>query len=197
MNHLPVPLRWLLAAFVLLALIYAYANPIWEAPDESTHFGMIQYIAATGQLPVQIKGQPRPYSYGQEGSQPPLYYLIGALLISPFDRSDYEAVRQGNPHAIVGDPGQWGNKNVRLHDQFYPPPLHGTVLAAYVVRLFSILLGAVTVAAVYLSARLIVPDSWATLPGNTALSLRQTARHLCRQTRQAGRGQRIRRHAAR
>src|SRR5690606_17175856 len=131
--------------------------PIWESPDEWNHFGMAQFINMTGQLPVQIVGQPRPYGYGQEGSQPPLYYAIAAVLIAPFDRSDYDE-RTANPHAIIGDPGEIGNKNFMLHDQIYPPRLSGTELAARVVRLFSTLLGAVTVAAVYFSARVLVPD---------------------------------------
>lgn len=157
MRHFPLPLRWLLIAFILLALLYNYAVPIWESPDEWNHFGMAHFINVTGALPVQIVGQPRPYGYGQEGSQPPLYYAIAAVLIAPFDRSDYDE-RESNPHAIIGDPGEAGNKNFMLHDPPYPPRLRGTELAARVVRLFSTLLGAVTVAAVYFSARLIVPD---------------------------------------
>ncbi|MBZ0300890.1 MAG: glycosyltransferase family 39 protein [Anaerolineae bacterium] len=158
MKSLPLSLRWLLAAFVLLGLVYSYAVPIWESPDEWNHFGMAQFINLTGTLPVQIVGQPRPYGYGQEGSQPPLYYLIAAGVIAPFDRSDFDAVLEPNPHAIIGDPNEIGDKNFKLHDQLYPPPLYGTALAVYAVRLFSTLLGAVTVAAVYASARLLVPD---------------------------------------
>ena len=157
MKNMPLPLRWLLIVFVLLALIYNYAVPIWESPDEWNHFGMAQFIGVTGQLPVQIVGEERPYGYGQEGSQPPLYYAIAAVLIAPFDRSDYDD-RESNPHAIIGDPGEIGNKNFMLHDQIYPPNLRGTELAARVVRVFSTLLGAVTVVAVYFSARLLVPD---------------------------------------
>ncbi len=157
MKKFSIPLRWLLIAFVLLALIYNYAVPVWESPDEWNHFGMAQFINVTGQLPVQIVGQPRPYGYGQEGSQPPLYYAIAAVLIAPLDRSDYDE-RQSNPHAIIGDPGELGNKNFMLHDQIYPPALHGTELAARVVRLFSTLLGVVTVAAVYFSAHVLAPD---------------------------------------
>lgn len=157
MTHIPVPLRWLLIGFMLLALIYNYAVPIWESPDEWNHFGMAQFINATGQLPVQVVGQDDAYGYEQEGSQPPLYYALAAVLIAPFDRSDYDQ-RIANPHAIIGVPGEIGNKNAMLHDQVYPPVLHGTELAARVVRLFSSLLGAVTIAAVYFSARLVAPD---------------------------------------
>ncbi|MAS33184.1 MAG: hypothetical protein CL610_04200 [Anaerolineaceae bacterium] len=163
MKHVPVALRWLLPVYILLALLYNYAVPIWESPDEWNHFGMAHFINVRGELPVQIVGQPRPYGYGQEGSQPPLYYAIAAALIAPFNRSDYDE-REANPHAIIGDPGGMGNKNFMLHDAVYPPPLRGTQLAARFVRLFSTLLGAVTITAVYFSARIIAPDkAWVPL----------------------------------
>jgi 4-amino-4-deoxy-L-arabinose transferase-like glycosyltransferase len=160
-----------LVAFVLLGLLYAYAVPIWESPDEWNHFGMAHFINLTGGLAVQEVGKPNPYGYGQQGSQPPLYYIVAAALIAPFDRSDYDAVLLRNPHAIIGKPAETGNKNSMLHDQLYPPPLHGTALAVYVVRLFSLALGAVTVAAVYASARLLAPER----PGVALLAAGLTA----------------------
>ncbi len=146
------PLSLLLGAFIVLALIYAWATPIFEASDELWHFGVVQHIANTGELPVQIIGAETPWE--QEGSQPPLYYLIAAALIAPIDGSDFDAARQPNPHAIAGIPGAVGNKNLVLHDTPHPP-LEGTALAVYVVRLFSVALGVVTVYAVYRSARTI------------------------------------------
>lgn len=143
------PLSLLLGAFLVLALIYAWATPIFEASDELWHFGVVQQIADTGELPVQVVGVETPWA--QEGSQPPLYYLIAAALVAPIDRSDFEAARQPNPHAIAGIPGAVGNKNLILHDTPHPP-LQGTALAVYVVRLFSVGLGVVTVFAVYRSA---------------------------------------------
>jgi 4-amino-4-deoxy-L-arabinose transferase-like glycosyltransferase len=133
----------------VLALIYAWATPIFEASDELWHFGVVNHIANTGELPVQIIGVETPWE--QEGSQPPLYYLIAAALVAPIDRSDFDATRQPNPHAIAGIPGAVGNKNLVLHDTPHSP-LAGTALAVYVARLFSIALSVVTVYAVYRSA---------------------------------------------
>jgi 4-amino-4-deoxy-L-arabinose transferase-like glycosyltransferase len=143
------PLSLLSGAFIVLALIYAWATPIFEASDELWHFGVVNHIANTGELPVQVIGIETPWE--QEGSQPPLYYLIAAVLVAPIDRSDFEVVRQPNPHAIAGVPGAVGNKNLVLHDTPHPA-LQGTTLAVYLVRLFSIGLGVVTVYGIYRTA---------------------------------------------
>ncbi len=121
---------------------------------------MVNHIAEMGQLPVQVPGLETPYE--QEGSQPPLYYLIGAVLVKPIDRSDFMDFSQPNPHAVAGIPGNVGNKNLVLRDTPHPP-LERTALAVYVLRLFSIILGCITVFAVYNAARQLLPDN-ATLP---------------------------------
>ena len=87
-------------------------------------------------------------AYRQEGSQPPLYYWLSAQLVRGIDRSDFETLAERNPHALTGVPGAASNKNMVLHADLTPPP-EGTALAVYVLRGFSVLLAAVTVAAVY------------------------------------------------
>lgn len=145
-----LPLVVILGVFAVLSLIYTWATPPLEASDELWHFGMINTIADTGELPVQHPGVKTVYE--QEGSQPPLYYLISAILVKGIDRSDFDLVRQPNPHAVAGVPGNVGNKNLVLHDSAHPP-LERTVLAVYVTRLFSIILGCVTVGSIYMAAR--------------------------------------------
>jgi 4-amino-4-deoxy-L-arabinose transferase-like glycosyltransferase len=155
-NQALTPLRWVVAAFVGLCLVYLAATPPLEASDELWHFGMVQHIATTGQLPVQTPGVTT--AWQQEGSQPPLYYLIGALIALPFDRSDFDAVRAPNPHVKAGVPGDTDNKNLVLRDA-YPVAPQGTALAVYAVRLFSTACAAVTIVAVYRTARLLAPKS--------------------------------------
>ena len=159
-----MPLVVILVAFFVISLIYSWATPPLEASDELWHFGMVNFIAETGQLPVQ---QPDvKTAYEQEGSQPPLYYTVAALLVKGIDRSDFDAVRSPNPHVVAGVPGYFGNKNLVLHDSLHPP-LESTVLAIYVIRLFSVLLGCITITSIYMSARLVRPE-WTLLPAMAA-----------------------------
>ncbi len=145
-----LPLGSILGVFVILSLIYAWATPPLEASDELWHFGMVNNIADTGLLPVQHPGVKTVYE--QEGSQPPLYYVIAAFLVQGIDRSDFDVLRQPNPHAVAGVPGNIGNKNLVLHDT-PQSPFQGTALAVYVIRLFSILCGCITVVSIYAAAR--------------------------------------------
>ena len=139
--------RWVLAAVILLYLatgvIYSVVTPVFEAPDESYHFFVVQHIVEHRSLPVQRAETRGPWE--QEGSQPPLYYLIGALLVSGIDMSDADSLLWHNPQANVGDPLNPGNKNVYVHPPEQDPPWHGATLAVHVLRFFSIALGAATV----------------------------------------------------
>jgi len=147
--------QWIVLIYVGLSLVYLVATPPFEASDERWHFGMVEYINENGELPIQDP-EGEETAYRQEGSQPPLYYFIGAALISPIDISDVDEYRVPNPHVQAGVPGNFGNKNLVLRDTPFPP-LEGTPLAVYILRLFSIGLGAITVGAVYQTAKLISP----------------------------------------
>lgn len=150
--------QWILpAAFFCLGLAYLYASPHFEASDSDEHVGMIQWLAETGRLPVQTAEHDA--LYGQEASQPPLYYALMALIWRSMDTSDFDSVYQENPLAINGDPHRLGSRNLVFYRQPYPPYLHGTSLALYVIRLATLCMGAVTVYAVYQSARIVLPGS--------------------------------------
>jgi spore maturation protein SpmB len=148
------PVRGIIMLYVLWALVYAAATPPLEASDELWHMGMVSYIADTGSLPVQQPGTET--AYKQEGSQPPLYYLLSAALVAGIDRSDFSAISMPNPHAKAGIALAGDNKNLVLR----PPSgaaASGTALAVALLRGFSILLGAGTVYAVYRAALICLP----------------------------------------
>lgn len=149
------PLAVILLAYFLLTLVYTWATPIFEASDEYPHIGMIEYIANERNLPVQVPGHDEPYH--QEGSQPPLYYALSAALILPFDITTLDDYRPINPHAAIGLPDSFRNKNYVVRDPGINI-LSTPVGAFYLVRLFSIALGAVTITAVYHIGRLIAPQ---------------------------------------
>lgn len=155
-----LPLLPVLVGFLVLGVLYARATPIFEASDELWHFGMVDYIADNWRLPVQDPDVET--LYRQEGSQPPLYYVLSALLVSGIDRDDYERYVVYNPHAQVGVPGFVGNKNILLHDDLTPEP-RGTAFAVYVLRGFGLVLASVTIFAVYATALQVSSPSYATL----------------------------------
>lgn len=72
-------LVWIvLPMFVLLGAVYARIVPVGEAPDEPAHLAYVDHIVEEGSLPSA--GLERgPYAY--ESFQPPLDYLVSALLL--------------------------------------------------------------------------------------------------------------------
>ncbi len=139
------PSIWLiLAIYLILAVAYSLASPIFETPDEIHHVYFVKYLAETHTLPVlgteTAAGEQA--LYGQEGGQPPLYYAIGAAIISGVDTEGPPPER--NPHASMGNPLQPGNKNLIIHSPDEAWPWHGLPLAVHLLRFFSILLGAGT-----------------------------------------------------
>ncbi|MCL4263517.1 MAG: glycosyltransferase family 39 protein [Anaerolineae bacterium] len=150
-------LRLILLLFLLLGGVYAFLTPIFEASDELWHYPMVRHLAAGNPLPVQVFDPAQAGPWKQEASQPPLYYYLGAALTFWIDTADMETVRWENPHVDNGIITTDGNINLTIHNPAWNP-WQGTLLAARLVRLFSILLGAATVYLTYLIAREVEPD---------------------------------------
>ncbi|MCC7210183.1 MAG: DUF2142 domain-containing protein, partial [Anaerolineae bacterium] len=142
----------IILAYVALAVGYALATPMYEAPDESYHFAFAQRLAQSWELPVQDPERVTPWY--QEGSQPPLYYYLASLLVRLTGAPTEPFVLPTNPHAAVGIGVTSLNNNFYLHSPADAFPGEGAVRAFYLVRGLSITLGAVTLAAIYRTARL-------------------------------------------
>jgi len=145
----------ILAAFIALGIIYSLVTPIFEAPDEMHHYFFIKHLTDGKGLPVQNPDNPG--LWRQEGSQPPLYYLMGALATFWIDTDDAEDLLWRNPKANMGTPLDPGNKNVIVHTPRESFPFRGTALAVHLVRLLSVLLGAGTVFLTYRLALEVFP----------------------------------------
>ena len=156
--------------YLILATIYSVTTPIFEASDELWHYPMVKTIADRGlSLPVQIPGEIT--TWRQEGSQPPLYYMLAALLTGGVDTSDLEIVRRINPHADIGLTYPDGNVNMIIHrPEAEGFPWRGMVLAAHVARFLSVLLGAGTVGVTFLLASALFPERPVVILGATALT---------------------------
>lgn len=144
---------WLLVIVVCylgLGITYALATPPLESSDEYTHYPVVQYLQTEWRLPVLDPENPGRWLH--QAAQPPLYYAVMAAATAWIDTGDLPQVHQRNPQTFIGNPGQVGNKNLIIHDPAREAfPWQGTVLAIYVIRLASILLG---VGTVLLTARL-------------------------------------------
>lgn len=147
----------ILALFFLLGSSYALLTPAFEASDELWHYPMIRHLADGNPLPVQVFDPALAGPWRQEASQPPLYYYLGAALTFWVDASDMEEVRWLNPHVDNGVITVDGNINLAIHDPARSG-WQGALLAVRIVRLFSVLLGALTVWLTYLIAKEAAPQ---------------------------------------
>lgn len=140
-------LVFLLIAYGVLGVIYSVLVPPGEGVDEIPHFAYVRYIKEGHGLPVQSFEPNQSAVY--MGHHPPLYYLIGGLLTSWTDTSDFDRVFVPNPHFVWRENYAGNGWNVYLHfgqDDF---PYQGAVLALHVMRLLNVLMGTITVWAIY------------------------------------------------
>jgi 4-amino-4-deoxy-L-arabinose transferase-like glycosyltransferase len=145
----------LLAVFLVLGMVYAIMTPLFEISDELWHYPMVKTLADGQGLPVQDPARPGPWR--QEGSQPPLYYVLMALATRWIDTSDMTVVRWINPHADNGVITPDGNNNIIIHTYREGWPWYGTVLAVRLIRFASVVMGAGTVYFTYRLAQEVVP----------------------------------------
>lgn len=142
-------LNFVVAAFVTLSLLYNVALPIFEAPDEASHFIYASYLANERRLPDLNAPLP-----AHEVIQPPLYYALVALAVSPFDRTTLDTLTQLNT--------DWFDKDLNadflsvrgqhLHTAAEQWPWSSAVWAVHIGRFVSTVLGAATIVFVYLTA---------------------------------------------
>ncbi|HEY8694003.1 MAG TPA: phospholipid carrier-dependent glycosyltransferase [Chloroflexota bacterium] len=147
----------ILALYLVLALIYNSATPIFEASDEFRHYLTVRYLVLNHALPL-IQSSDDPFAPWQEAGQPPLYYFAGAAISGWVDTSNLPQITDFNPHAQAGVPSTSpDSKNLFVHSAAEDFPYYGVSLAAHLVRLFSIMLGAGTVYLTYRLARTVAP----------------------------------------
>jgi len=170
----------ILILYCLLASLYAFGVPLWEAPDEPSHYLCIRRIS-DGQSfrPPRHSGPAKKewsetYLYSlYERAQPPLYYLLAApamkvlsLRLLPLGGpADFPSVRP--------DFQREGNLFVRHRDGLFPIPANE--IRGHLIRLLSILAGAGSVYLIYRLALSLAPDSppLALLAGGFAATLPQ------------------------
>jgi hypothetical protein len=76
----------LLVGFMVTGTLCSVATRLFESPDEVWHYEYLRHLATGHGLPVASEVAEMPWN--QEGSQPPLYYLLGAAITYWIDTSD-------------------------------------------------------------------------------------------------------------
>ena len=166
MNHwVRCALILVLTLFLVLATVFNAVSTPFEAPDEIGHFYYVVHLLQTNRLPV-VPADSAPPNYEHEGAQPPLYYLTSALFVRMLsvplrlDLDDASAPLDINPHSTCARPDAHHNVAYLAHDPHQERfPYEGRVRVIHVVRLWSSLLGMVTVAGVFATARLAFPGA--------------------------------------
>ena len=145
------PILWfVLGLFFILAAIYNVTVPLFEAPDEKSHFLFIHWVTQNRSLPHILEDGAQ---IGHEVAQPPLYYWLAAQAVGFIDLSDINQIAPANPHwQHLGDPHVW------VHTEKEVFPYQKTTLAVHLTRLFSSLLALGTIYGAYALARLVNPS---------------------------------------
>ncbi|MGA1791111.1 MAG: hypothetical protein ACMUIM_06475, partial [bacterium] len=163
--------------FLLISLAYSMVVPVFNAPDEPFHFEYIRFLAKNKRLPNQ-KIEER--SISTEGFNPPLYYLVNAVFlgllsgdkasdiqlhtyrdIAGFFQNPYKGFRSDiypplNPDYIKWRQGTERNMFLTTRaDQF---PYAGSIRVIHLLRILSVLMGALTILFIFKIAQAILPD---------------------------------------
>lgn len=141
----------ILLAHVLLGAIYAFSIPMGEAYDEQGHYAYLRYLAEERQLPrVTLQESFLTPEEDLQFSQPPLYYLLGALATF-WIPAEQELPLDENPHLFLE------GLNRFIHPPEETDLYREEFMAILGGRLVSILLSTLAVAATYFLAKIIFP----------------------------------------
>lgn len=150
------PAVGLVLLFAGLAVRSSLFVPIFETPDEVWHYAYIKNIADGNGLPIQSLDLAQPWR--QEGGQPPVFYILGALATFWIDTNDFPQVNRPNPFSKGIFPDALvNNDNLYLHGPLENFPYHGAALAVHLARLLSVALGTLSVALTYIVALEVFP----------------------------------------
>ncbi|MFN8496990.1 MAG: glycosyltransferase family 39 protein [Anaerolineae bacterium] len=130
----------ILGLYLALGWMYASQPPFFVKPDEGFHLAYVEYVKQTGQLPVMDisrGGQEGREPWEAEAHQPPLYYLLVAILTPSHAADNDGAIYEDNPHFLTTVEG---NRNAAVAGPGASPTMY------YAGRLVSLVFGLATAA---------------------------------------------------
>jgi 4-amino-4-deoxy-L-arabinose transferase-like glycosyltransferase len=139
MSSSKVWFRWgLTALFAYLSAVYALLVPPFELPDEPDHLAYVNFVAERGALPNQYHPE---QAVLREGHQPPLYYVLGAMLVRA-TQADHRVEVRPVPHR---PPDPDAPEHIPIYRHVDRPifPTGADRVGFYLLRLLSVLMAAV------------------------------------------------------
>ncbi|HJL70551.1 MAG TPA: glycosyltransferase family 39 protein, partial [Anaerolineales bacterium] len=165
-----------LALVAALSLFSSATNPLFEPPDELQHYQFVRYLVEERKLPVaelnkEASQTRRLFDSTPSGlNRPPLYYIIGALLVAQID--DPEEIPAGNPFwAYMPEQVSRDNKQQFLNTDSQTFPYNGTALTVHLLRLWSSALALCTVTVMWLLGRTLWPDGLARMAAMLSIAV--------------------------
>jgi len=159
----------ILLHFFLFATLFAVFVPVFEVPDEPAHLAYIHFLVGRAALPNQSDPS---YFVPDEGHQPPLYYVMGALLCRvtmPDGVVDVQPVIQRPPGSDLPE-----NIPIYRHLTARIFPTTRDRFGFYLLRLMSVGMGLLNLFCIYLLARSMLQDTrWALVPAAFVATLPQ------------------------
>ncbi len=150
--------RWTASAILMLylglGLLWLFEVPLGEGPDEPAHVAYAFFLAREGRLPAPGDEQTMQFLAG-ESHQPPLAYALMQPLVAALPPEKLVVPLYGNPYF------RWSGgeaANAYLHPLVEQTEWRDTFARWRVLRLQSVMLGAVSVALCYITVRLVWPD---------------------------------------
>ncbi len=145
-------LALILFLYALLGVAYAVVVPLGEAPDEVDHFLYVEYLLRNRAFPLL---QPIPEeNVTMEANQPPLFYLLNAALVAPIPLTETADFPLNQCYSFTPNEGR---AHFYLHSAAEAFPYRDVYLAFQMARLFSVLLGGVTVYLAFVLGRQMAP----------------------------------------
>jgi hypothetical protein len=154
---------FLVAIFVLWGLRFALTIPIFESTHEPLHMQRVEDISTglgrrgQGEMVPLLAEDACVYWENVADREPPLYYVLGALLTRWVGDGEANTNFLPNPLARFQDLDVQHERNAMLYHGDLSPWSGGVVTRLYLLRLFGVFLGAVTVLLTLALARLLSP----------------------------------------
>ncbi|MBI4881436.1 MAG: DUF2142 domain-containing protein [Planctomycetes bacterium] len=158
------PVLWLaLLCHLLLAFGYLISTPVFEAPDENTHFQYVLHLAGARSLPL-VPGTAEALGRSRldeviQAYHPPLYYALLAVTLGAAGFRDIAATGAMNPDYGATDPARPGRYLHFVHGADERPPVSAEVRVFRLLRGWSVLFGLLVVFLTHRLGRLAFPAS--------------------------------------